>query len=173
VIDIIDRIDDVTSPVCGWCSTTLTESSVSADFCSEDHQENWNWDRAGLATTSPRNASVVRSSPDGDEIVLEIVVDTSHFENALRVMSESALRLSRAIAGNRIRHSIIDESRSWGWTDIGFTGGVIEATPPDELPPVSARAERMQAALDARRNRNTGPTRRPRAPKNLGGRTPR
>jgi len=31
----------------------------------------------------------------------------------------------------------------------------------------------MLAALEARRNRNTGPTRRPRAPKNLGGRTPR
>jgi hypothetical protein len=174
VIDIIARIDEVTSSVCGWCSAKLTADNYSEDFCSEAHQENWNRDRAGMTTTSPRVASVVRSSPDGDETVLEIVVDTSHFESALRVMRESALRLSRAIAGNRIRHSIIDESRSWGWTDIGFTdGGVIEATPVDDPSTAATREERMQAALDARRNRNTGPTHLPRAPKNLGGRTSR
>lgn len=174
MIDIIDRIDDATASVCGWCSTKLTADDYSGDFCSEAHQESWNRDRAGLTATAPRVASVVRHSPAGDEIVLEVVVDTSRFENALRMMSEAAGRLHRAMAGNRIRHAIIDETRLGDWTDIGFTaGGVIEATPPDELPPVSTRAEQMQAALDARRNRNTGPPRRPRAPKNLGGRTSR
>lgn len=172
MIDIIDRIDDATASVCGWCSTNLTADNYSGDFCSEAHQESWNRDRAGLMVTVPRVANVVRHSPGGDEIVVDVVVDTSRFENALRVAREAAGRFHRAIAGNRISHVILDETRDW--TDIGFTaGGVIEAAPPDEPPPVSARAERMQAALDARRNRNTGPTRRPRAPKHLGGRTPR
>lgn len=171
--DIIHRIDEATASVCGWCSTKLTADRHSGDFCSEAHQESWSRDRAGLAT-APRTASIVRHSPGGDEVVLEIAVDTSRFENALRLMSEAAGRLRRAMEGNRIRHAIIDETRYGDWTDIDLTaGGVIETTPADELPPGATRAERMQAALDARRNRNTGPPHRQRAPKNLGGRTPR
>jgi len=167
VIDIIDRIDDATASVCGWCSTKLTADSHSGDFCSEAHQESWNRERAGLTSKVPRVASVVRHSPGGDEIV----VDMARFENTLRLMSEAAGRLHRAMAGNRIRHAIIDETRFGDWTDIGFTtGGIIEATPPSEPAPAPTRAELMQAALHARRNRNTGPTHRPRAPKNLGGR---
>jgi hypothetical protein len=124
-----------------------------------------------LTATTPRVASLVRHSPAGDEVVLEIAVDTSRFENALRLMSEAAERVHRAMAGNRIRHAIIDETR---WTDIGFTtGGVLEAQQAAEPSSEPTRADRMQTALDAHRNRNTGPTRRPRAPKNLGGRTPR
>ncbi len=174
MIDIIDRIDEMTSSVCGWCSTKLTADNYSEDFCSESHQESWNRDRAGLTATAPRTASVVRHSPAGDELVLEIVVDTSRFENALRMMREAADRLHRAMAGNRIRHAIIDETRLGDWTDIGFTtDGVLEAHLATESSSEPTRAERMQVALDLRRNRNTGPTRRPRAPKNLGGRTPR
>jgi hypothetical protein len=174
VIDIIDRIDEVTSSVCGWCSTTLTVDNYSGDFCNEAHQESWNRDRAGLMVTVPRVASVVRHSPGGDEIVVRVVPDMSGFESALRVAREAFGRFNRAIAGQRISHAIFDEVRLGGWTDIGVTvGGVIEATPTDDPPTASTQADRMQAALDARRNRNTGPARRPRAPKNLGGRTPR
>lgn len=167
MIDIIDRIDDATASVCGWCSTKLTADNYSGDFCSEAHQESWNRDRVGLTTTVPRVASAVRHSPGGDEIVVSVVPDISTFVSALRVAHEAIARMGRAA-------SIPQRFLFGDWTDIGFTtGGVIEASPPDETSPVSTRAERMQAALDARRNRNTGPTRQPRAPKNLGGRTPR
>ncbi|WP_410633344.1 hypothetical protein [Amycolatopsis sp. cmx-4-83] len=174
MIDIIDRIDEVTSSVCGWCSAKLTADDYSGDFCSEGHQESWNRDRAGLTATVPRVASALRHSPDGDEIVVRIVPDMSRFENALRVAFETAGPFIRAIAGNRISHAIIDETQLGGWTDVGFTtGGVLEADPAAEQSSQPTRAERMQAALEARRNRNTGPQHRPRAPKNLGGRTPR
>lgn len=166
MIDIIDRIDDVTSSVCGWCSTKLSADSHSGDFCSEAHQESWNRDRAGLTGTSSRVASMVRHTPGGDEVVLDIVVDTSHFERMFRAVQDAFERMSRA--------AIIPQRFLFGdWTDIGYTvEGVLEAAPADE-PLSTSRAERMQAALDARRNRNTGPQRRPRAPKNLGGRTSR
>jgi hypothetical protein len=176
VIDIIDRIDEVTSSVCGWCSTKLTDADLSGDFCSEAHQESWNRDRAGLAV-GPRVASVFRHSPAGDEVVIDIGVDMSHFENTLRVAHRSWQEFHRAVmvAGQQMgRVAGIPQRFLFGdWKDIGFTtGGVIEALT-DDPPPPTNRTERMQAALDARRNRNTGPTRRPRAPKHLGGRTSR
>lgn len=166
MIDIIDRIDEVTSSVCGWCSTKLTDADYSGDFCSEAHQESWNWDRAGLAV-GPRVTGLVRHSPAGDEVVIDIAVDTAAFQGALRVMREAMDRLGRATSWQR--------AFLFGdWTDIGFTvAGVTEATITHDRCPESTRAERMQAALDARRNRNTGPTHRPRAPKHLGGRTSR
>jgi hypothetical protein len=178
VIDIIDRIDDVTASVCGWCSTKLTADNYSGDFCSEAHQESWNRDRAGLTVTEPRTVDVVLRSPGGDAIVVEIAVDMSHFENTLRVARESMGRFHRAveIAGRRMGRAagIPDRFLTGDWTDFGFTaGGVTETTRAADHPPAPTRAERMQAALDAHRNRNTGPTHRPRAPKNLGGRTPR
>lgn len=167
MIDIIDRIDDVTASVCGWCSAKLTEDSHSGDFCSEAHQESWNQERAGLAVNSPRAASMVRHSPDGDETFLAVTVDTARLDSMLRAASEAIGRMARAT-------SIPQRFLFGDWTDVGFTtDGFLEASPTVEQTPESTRAERMQAALDARRNRNTGPQRRPRAPKKLGGRTPR
>jgi hypothetical protein len=168
VIDIIDRIDEATASVCGWCSAKLTDDNYSGDFCSEDHQENWNAHRMGWATPVAGAGMVF----------YDLSIDISRFDAAVDHARESMDRFHRAVlvAGRRMfRAASIPQRFLFGdWTDIGFTtGGVIEATPPDEPPTVSTRAERMQAALDARRNRNTGPRHRPRAPKILGGRAKR
>lgn len=39
--DIIDLIDDATAPVCGWCQHPLPDDSVSAYYCDDECQYEW------------------------------------------------------------------------------------------------------------------------------------
>lgn len=41
VTDIIDLIDQVTAPTCGWCQTPLRPDGPSRDFCGEVCQAQW------------------------------------------------------------------------------------------------------------------------------------
>ena len=47
--DLLDRIDDVTADVCGWCQTTLDATAYSRTFCCQDHQARWQAQQAGVA----------------------------------------------------------------------------------------------------------------------------
>lgn len=44
--DILDLIDEVTTPVCGWCQRQLPADGVSAYFCDDDCQHDWQQLRA-------------------------------------------------------------------------------------------------------------------------------
>lgn len=46
--DLLDRIDDVTADVCGWCQTRLGSTAFSRTFCSQDHQARWHAQQAGV-----------------------------------------------------------------------------------------------------------------------------
>lgn len=169
MIDIIDQIDDVTATVCGWCSAKLTPDSHSGDFCSETHQANWQAHQAGLPAPF--------SAPGAGVVVYDVAIDMSRFDDAAAGARESLERFHRAfeVAGRRLGRmaGIPVGWLSGHWEYFGITDAGVQHQPADQPTDVPTREQRMQAALDARRNRNTGPQRRPRAPKNLGGRTRR
>jgi hypothetical protein len=49
--DLVDQIDALTAPVCGWCQQTLNPDGPSPYFCCEEHQHSWRFRRsAGWAT---------------------------------------------------------------------------------------------------------------------------
>jgi hypothetical protein len=41
VDELVDRIDEVASASCGWCSTPLDPAGGSLDFCTPGHQQMW------------------------------------------------------------------------------------------------------------------------------------
>lgn len=41
VDELLDRIDEVASAACGWCSAPLDPGSGSLDFCTPSHQQQW------------------------------------------------------------------------------------------------------------------------------------
>lgn len=144
MIDIIDQIDDVTATACGWCSAKLTEDSYSGDFCNEEHQTNWH-----------RSMTEVFIRHEPDEVILTVAIDTSRFDASLEQARVSLERFHRALES-----SARQTARALGI--------------PEELldlpsPVAPTRAERMHAALEARRHRNTGPVVPISIPKRLDG----
>lgn len=144
MIDIIDQIDDVTSTVCGWCSAKLTEQSCSGDFCDEEHQANWH-----------HSMTEVFSEREPGEVAVVVAIDTSRFDASIARARTELERFHRALES-----AARQAARAFGIPEELL-----------DLPSLgtSTRAERMQAALEARRHRNTGPAAPISVPKRLNG----
>jgi hypothetical protein len=61
VTDIIDRIDEITAPTCGWCQTPLRPDGAALDFCGELCQGQWTLRCAGQDDTTLGELSALRS----------------------------------------------------------------------------------------------------------------
>jgi hypothetical protein len=160
--DILDRIDDAIRPVCGWCTRALPENGPSLDFCDDEHQELWTT-RRGEPIVGYREAGLGYMDMEGEDSPLA--------EAARRVNGRSwglYQVWSQSTAQPRSSITWVDETQGWTAGRIAdlfevpreFVGGQTS----EAAIPVSP----AQAALEARRNRNTGPASRSRAPKNIG-----
>jgi hypothetical protein len=139
--DILDRIDDLTGLVCGWCQQALSSDGPSRYFCDEQHQERWS--RTGA-----------ECPPDMMPGVLTISVDTADYRERMTAVAASMAELARSCDAARIATTLVVED----WLlDYG------RAT----APPVPLPADRMARALELRRTRNTGPAQRQRVPRRI------
>lgn len=55
--DILDAIDAVTAPACGWCCAPLRPNGPSGDFCDEWHQ--WQWASAAASKSLTFGSAVL------------------------------------------------------------------------------------------------------------------
>ncbi|MFD8496301.1 hypothetical protein [Amycolatopsis sp. NPDC059657] len=164
--ELLDRIDALTDPKCGWCREALAADSASVDFCSQDHQQLWMAQRGDpLPEYSPTELFLIRVRRRYQAYAQIIMrVDVSVLQHAVEAASLAVLQFGQALRppmssrrqGSTPRFVILDE---------------LAQSQRDPEP--DSRARRMQAALGARRNRNTGPAQKMRVPKRLDGKARR
>ncbi|WP_409186460.1 hypothetical protein F9C11_20415 [Amycolatopsis sp. VS8301801F10] len=190
--DIVDLIDEVTTPVCGWCSVPLSSDGASLDFCTEDCHTRWHAERSERLVGSGEcgygvflDASVVWRDPvmptdrlraqvidslsepvpvrTSAEIIYDFNVDLHPFREALE---RNLAQMSRAfdiplpVLMSGAQPNEIEDA-----AEDARLGQILLNEP--------SLADRMQAALEARRHRNTGPRQQPRAPKRIDARRTR
>ncbi|MEV6897476.1 hypothetical protein [Amycolatopsis sp. NPDC051372] len=210
MIDIVDRIDEVTAPACGWCSKPLSPMGASLYFCDIDPsrsseqqcQYRWHaersdrlvgyreaghdffadavrtlgnrtqpvpgtereWREFGHVVDGPPSLMFTPAGRPGRspaEILCDITIDLRPFIEAI---NRATAQLARAVAlplPLLLGQPVDDETAMLG------------AEPSEFVVDEPYRAEQMRAALEARRNRNTGPRQQPRAPKRIDARRTR
>lgn len=155
--DFLGRIDQMTELACGWCKTPLAEDSPALDFCSPQHQALW---------TAQHGKPLAKCS--SVEVLVDI--DLSGFARSLERAMESASRVV-VVWGRAFAKTL----RATAEVEASFAHLVAQCWPTGEEAehPPDPREQRMQAALEARRNRNTGPKQVMRVPKRLDGKARR
>jgi hypothetical protein len=149
VTDILDTIDAVTAPVCGWCSKTLCPDGPHQDFCGDVCQVNWARGAAGVPPASDGVVGILGMMPDTP-------IQSEAFADLAAAMRSIAFAVGRVVAEWRgllaaVNQAIIDAAQL---ADVIFIEKPLPTDP-------------MARALELRRRRNTGPTVSRRPPKRI------
>lgn len=183
VPDILDRIDAMTAPVCGWCQTPLDPDGPSLDFCDLDPhkpheaqcQTLWHAHRSekltGYREAGHQFFGDAARFGDGQgevtgfyaEGLASRVTPMSLWPSGPPVIVFPDLANVQRAANDAI--AAMDEAlRDASAALAPFARrcfGQLEQPDPPSVPDV------MAAALEARQNRNTGPQHNHRAPKRM------
>lgn len=170
--DIIALIDEVTADECANCGGRLEVQGPSRDFCGEPCQDRWaqQWALPGVQVTklgSPTPPGYYSISfPPG-------IYSASDFnaiiEEAMRRARDDAYQLARdaMIGATNVMAGLRPTFEGLG-VALSSLAEAITRTPVPQRPPSTQQVPDVVAqAIQARRNRNTGPIVRRRAPKRI------
>ncbi|MFC5053584.1 hypothetical protein [Saccharothrix xinjiangensis] len=173
--DLLARIDEVTAPRCGWCTSTLADNAPSGDFCNELHQQLWQgrstlpaWSvpprsgalRLDLAAASAAAASA--RTPEERAAAAQYAEQISR--DAEQISRDVALRFNQMIEDLKPAFQTLADAVANSLAAVGKLLHAAGFGVPEGSGDAKARA------LELRRNRNTGPKQHPRAPRQI---TPR
>lgn len=159
-----DAIDEVAVHRCGHCDVPLGPEAPSTLFCTPEHQESF-YEARSEALVGYREPTDV----------------PAHVYNQVEQVSLETpvlVEWRNVSYGNRadITYQVFDEAHTWGLLDLAayrealgqaVTAFARLAEVPPGLLGVDPEPDPRRSALEARRNRNTGPRQSQRAPRRI------